>query len=67
MQIVCIPAYTKMTNLDKSVHFRTNLNIFELFTVHYPDLEICYSYTAHNMENFALDFCMKVEAIIIYI
>jgi hypothetical protein len=31
------------------------------------DLEICYFYTAQNIEYFALDFLMKVEAIIIYI
>jgi hypothetical protein len=43
-----------------------NLKIFEFFSVHSPDLEICHFYTAQNTENFVLIFYTHGNYIIIY-
>jgi murein L,D-transpeptidase YafK len=57
LERVYIPAYTKMTNSDKSKKNR----------IMYSDLEICHFYTTQNTKYFTLIFCTQLEVIIAHI
>ena len=56
-EMFCIPPYTKKTNLEK----------FELCTIHTSDPEICHFYIGQNKKYFELKIYTAVEIVMFYI